>query len=278
MNNLLNFSKMQALGNDFMVIDSINQQFSLKPAQIKAWSDRHFGIGFDQLLLISASSSPDFDYNYQIFNANGEEVGQCGNGARCVALYIHNYLNPKAHLKLKTKTTTLSLELLGNQHVKLSLPPPVFEPKSIPFNYAQIQDSYTLDSPSVHFHALSVGNPHAVLHIDSADNLNKMNISILGKQIEHHPSFPEKTNVNFFSILDAHTIQLRVWERGCGETLACGSGALASAVVARQFYGLQSPIQVQLRGGELIVDYPDIHGPILQIGPAVEVFQGEICY
>jgi diaminopimelate epimerase len=276
MNNLLNFSKMQALGNDFMVINTINQQFCPNRQQIQALSDRHFGIGFDQLLVISESSNPSFDYNYQIFNANGHEVGQCGNGARCAAIYIYKYLKPQKTLRLKTKTTELKLEVLDDHQVQLILPAPKFEPRDIPLKQDKLQNEYTLTSPAMKIHALSVGNPHAVYRIDDEKKLQEMDISILGKSLETHEIFPEHTNVNFFSIISQNKILLRVWERGCGETLACGSGAIATAVVAKTFYGLESPITVSLAGGELIVDYPKPDGPIYQIGPAHEVYTGQV--
>lgn len=270
---------MQALGNDFMVINTINQQFCPNRQQIQALSDRHFGIGFDQLLVISESFAPEFDYYYQIFNADGQEVGQCGNGARCAAIYIYKHLKQQKILRLKTKTTELTLEVLDDNQVELTLPPPIFEPKDIPFQQKKLQNDYTLELPNhppIKIHALSVGNPHAVLLIEEARHLQEMDISVLGKALETHEIFPEHTNVNFFSILSQNRIILRVWERGCGETLACGSGAIATAVVAKRFYGLDSPMTVSLKGGELIVDYSKPNGSIYQIGPAYEVYSGQI--
>ncbi len=263
---------MQALGNDFVVIDTLNTPFLPNPKLICYLSDRHFGIGFDQLLLISKSKQLEDVYDYQIFNADGSEVGQCGNGARCVAQFIHRYIAPdQKKFRLKTKTTILSLEIMDNEFVKLILPCPSFKPEDIPL-ISNTKDSYLIND--VQFHALSVGNPHAVIIVDSLDAFNHMDISQIGREIENNPMFPERCNVNFVFIQDRNNIRLRVWERGCGETKACGSGALASAAVVRKFYQLNPHIQVQLKGGGLSVHWPDTQGPIEQIGPAVEVFQG----
>lgn len=272
MNNLLNFSKMQALGNDFMVINTINQHLIPNPQQIRRLSDRHLGIGFDQLLIISPSLEPEFDFFYQIFNANGEEVGQCGNGARCAAFYIFKYLKPKKVLHLQTKTTTMHLKIISNHQVELMLPPPELDPQKIPLLGFQQQASYALDTFDIH--AISVGNPHAIIVVN--DNLEQMDIETIGKHIEHHPAFPERTNVNFMQILNPEMIALRVWERGCGETRACGSGALASAAIARLFYQLHSHIEVKLPGGTLWIDWPDIKGPITLTGPAFESYTGQV--
>ncbi len=270
---------MQALGNDFMVINAINQTFSPSKAQIQAWSNRNFGIGFDQLLIIRPSTGADHDYFYQIYNANGEEVGQCGNGARCAAVFIHQFISPKSKLKLKTISTLIELEIIEPNLIKLQLPPPRFEPKQIPLIGYEEQDTYALNlpgHPSISFHAVNVGNPHAIILIDNPLTLTEMSIAPIGAAIEKHPAFPEACNVNFMSIRSQNEIDLRVWERGCRETLACGSGALASAAAAIKFHHLQSKIKVNLPGGELWVSWPNIHGPIEQIGPAYEVFQGKI--
>jgi len=270
---------MQALGNDFMVINTINQSFSPSKDQIQAWSNRNFGVGFDQLLIIRPPIGSDHDYFYQIYNANGEEVGQCGNGARCAAVFIHQYISPQLKLKLKTISTHIELEILEPNLVKLHLPPPQFTPKQIPLIGYEEQDTYALNLPSfpsIAFHALNVGNPHAIILIENPSMLAAMSIQSIGKALEKHPAFPEACNVNFMSIRNQNEIDLRVWERGCGETLACGSGALASAAAAIKFHHLQSKIKVNLPGGALWVSWPNIHGPIEQIGPAFEVFQGKI--
>lgn len=275
MDNLINFIKMQALGNDFIVIDTQNSSIIPNREQIQTLSNRHYGIGFDQMLVIRPQAS---HYSYQIFNADGSEVSQCGNGARCAAVYIQRYLAAhKKKLILKTNTTTLKLEILEDDLVSLHLPPPLFEPKQIPF-LGKEQHPYPLsvDGQIISFYTLSVGNPHAVIFLSSQEELFNMDISKLGKTLEHHQLFPERCNVNFAYIKNAEEIILRVWERGCGETLACGSGALATACVARKFYHLDSHIKVILKGGTLKVNWPDLEGPVEQIGPALEVFKGSV--
>ena len=268
----INFIKTQALGNDFVIIDTMQQNYLPTSTQIKQLSDRHYGIGFDQMLVISKPQDNSHDYYYQIFNADGSEVGQCGNGARCAALYIHRHLNSKqSRFTLKTATTLLKLEILAQDLVKLTLPCPIFNPQVIPLNLA-MQDSYNFGN--IQFHALSVGNPHAIIIIDSEYELASMDISSTGRALEESPLFPERCNVNFVCIKNPQEILLRVWERGCGETLACGSGALASAAAVRKFHQLAANITVVLRGGTLLVNWQDCNGPIAQIGPANEVFQG----
>lgn len=279
MNNFLNFSKMQALGNDFMVINAINQAFVPKKQQIQQWSDRHFGVGFDQMLVISPAKHPEFDFFYQIFNADGEEVGQCGNGARCVAQFIHRHISPLTQIKLETKTTQMLLSVIDSEMVQLNLPCPRFLPKDIPLQGYPLQNHYELilqTEQTIPVYALNVGNPHAVIMMQSRPQLQQLKLQELGQQIENHPAFPEKTNVNFVYIESSTDIHLRVWERGAGETLACGSGAIASAAVVRKFYQLDERIQVHLPGGPLFVEWKDLSGPIVQIGPAIEIFTGMI--
>lgn len=269
---------MQALGNDFMIVDTLSNDWTPSKKQIQTLSDRHLGVGYDQLLIISAPQSPDHDFTYRIFNADGSEVGQCGNGARCAARYIHQYLVPeKNHYRLKTSTTELDLMICDKNQVQLTLPPPHFSPKHIPLN-SQQQDLYSVskNNQEIYFHAVSVGNPHAIIVVPNDQTLENLNIKELGSFIENHPLFPERCNVNFIQIQNQTLLKIRVWERGCGETLACGSGALASAAIARQFYQMNARIEVQLKGGELSVYWPNIKGPIQQTGPAIEVFKGEI--
>ena len=269
---------MQALGNDFMIIDTQSNSWLPSEKQIQQLSDRHFGIGFDQLLIISPAENSTYDFDYQIFNADGSEVGQCGNGARCAAHYIHQYLCPeKKFFRLKTQTTTLELNICSDNLVQLKLPCPDFSPMNIPLN-SDIKNEYCVlkDQKEMKFHALSVGNPHAVIMVKDKHTLQNMDISSMGAYIENHPLFPKRCNVNFLAIDNPNQISIRVWERGCGETLACGSGALASAAIARKFYHLNAKILVQLKGGTLLVYWPHQDGPIEQTGPAIEVFRGEI--
>jgi diaminopimelate epimerase len=280
MDNHINFIKMQALGNDFVLMDNNNSSIIPHPHEIQALSDRHLGIGFDQLLIISPSDSPDFDYYYRVFNADGSEVAQCGNGARCAAKYIHQYLSPlQKTFVLQTHTTQLKLKILENHLVSLQLPPPSFHPQDLPFLSSR-QDQYQIDfhGQKIEFHAVSVGNPHIVILIQSEEELLNMDIKPIGQYLENHTSFPERCNVNFAYIKSPNQIILRVWERGSGETLACGSGALATACVGMMFYHLQPSVHVVLKGGQLKIDWPDMHSSIEQIGPATEVFQGRIKY
>lgn len=265
---------MQALGNDFVIIDTINHDFIPNPDQIRYLGDRHFGIGFDQLLLISAATNKTHDYIYQIFNADGSEVGQCGNGARCAFRYIQTYLNPKAStIKLATKTTMLHLEQSTQHLIKMTLPPPKFNPKDVPIQVDAESNTYDL-RPGLNIHALNVGNPHAIFVIQ--ENLWTMDIKTLGLEISLHPLFPEHANANFMQIDSKAQISLRVFERGVGETLACGSGAVASAISGMYFHGLNDRILVKLQGGDLEVYWPNQQGPIFQYGPAVEVFKGQL--
>jgi diaminopimelate epimerase len=272
----LNFSKMQALGNDFMVIDTFNQTFEPSKQMIQQWSDRHFGIGFDQMLVISSPKDNSYDYHYQIFNADGQEVGQCGNGARCAARYIHRYINPqKTHFHLRTSTTDIHVELIHNQ-VKMTLPCPQHEPTQIPFDTDKIQEYYSLqlnDGQTIDIHVMNVGNPHAIILVY---DIHTLDIEKIGPQVENHARFPEKCNVNFMQIINHQEIALRVWERGCGETLACGSGALATAAAARLYHQMDSNITIHLQGGDLNVYWPKLEGPIFQIGPAQEVYRGQL--
>lgn len=267
---------MQALGNDFMVIDTLSQHFEPHSPLIQQWSNRHFGVGFDQLLLISSPKDNSYDYHYQIFNADGHEVGQCGNGARCAAQYIHRYLKPQqSQYHLKTQSTEMHLQLLGTQ-VQMTLPCPMTAPRDIPFESSDIKKMYRLDLPNelqIDIHIINVGNPHAIIPVE---NIQQIDIETLGPLVENHPRFPEKCNVNFMQIINSHEIALRVWERGCGETLACGSGALATAAAGRLYHHMASKITLHLRGGDLIVEWPNTNAVIIQTGPAEEVYRGQI--
>lgn len=270
----LKFTKMHSLGNDFLVIDGINQKVSLGPEQIVTWADRHTGVGFDQCLVLEKSSDPDIDFNYKIYNADGSEVGQCGNGARCLAKFVLHYgLTAQKKLTIATKTTTFSLQI-QDELIKVELSPAKFSPSEIPILYPSRQESYAIPlSPDLacYVHALSVGNPHAVFCVD---NVESALVNELGKRLSEHALFPEQTNVGFMEIVDSASIKLRVYERGCGETQACGSGAVAAAVVARKYYNSSAQMCVSLPGGELIVHCPDPDGPIELIGPAEFVYEG----
>lgn len=272
----LHFTKMHGLGNDFIVIDAINQNVNLSPADIQRLSVRETGIGFDQCLLISASTETDIDFFYQIYNANGESVGQCGNGARCIARFIQHYgLSKKKTLTVATQTTRLVLTLNADDSVTVNMGIPNLLPRIIPFNTTQRADIYhiPLESKTVSIHALSIGNPHAVLIVNE---LESAPVAHVGQLISEHVLFPEHANVGFLKINSPQHVSLRVYERGCGETRACGSGAVAAVVVGRLFYHLDPEVEVKLPGGGLWVSWPKIEGPIFLTGPASFSYEGQL--
>lgn len=271
----IRFTKMHGLGNDFMVIDALHQQINLQANQIKALARRDTGVGFDQCLLVEASKEEGFDFFYRIFNADGQEVGQCGNGARCLARFVHHYgLTNKKNIAVATYSTKMQLQLNDDETVTVDMGNPKLNPEDIPLlaNHAAVLYQLPLsDGSSCKVHAISVGNPHALTVVD---NLELAPVETLGKQISEHPLFPEQANAGFMQILDANHIRLRVYERGCGETRACGSGAVAAAAIGRLNHRLASQIQVSLPGGELVVYWPDTKGPIYLTGPASFVYEG----
>lgn len=271
----LKFTKMHGLGNDFMVIDGINQNILLDPKQITQLAQRNTGIGFDQVLLIERSVTTGVDFNYRIFNADGHEVGQCGNGARCLAVFAKHYgLTEKNHLTVATKTTQMNLHINPNNTVSVDMGKPILAPKDIPLIATQQAREYQLDlqnNQKATVHAISVGNPHAVLLVT---DLKTAPVQSLGQQICFHPQFPEQVNVGFMQIINPDQIQLRVYERGCGETLACGSGAVAAAAIGRLYHQLAQQITVSLPGGDLLVDWPELDESITLTGAAVFVYEG----
>ncbi len=273
---MIRFIKMHGLGNDFMVIDGIRQNLTLTADTIRQWADRHTGVGFDQCLIVETATQKGVDFNYRIFNANGEEVGQCGNGARCLARFIQfSGLSDKKTIIVGTQTTSMQLTLTQKGEVSVQLSPPAWSPVDIPCQATCEQTKYTipLDSGNITLHAVSVGNPHAVLIVDDVD---KVPVSTLGKQICEHPFFPQQANVGFLQIIREGLLKLRVYERGCGETKACGSGAVAAAVIARRFHQQPQTMTVNLPGGNLTVVHEHPHAPIIMIGDATFVYQGEI--
>ncbi|MGC1182556.1 diaminopimelate epimerase [Legionella sp.] len=273
----IKFTKMHGLGNDFMVIDGINQNINLKPEQIANLAQRNTGIGFDQLLLIEPASHNSIDFNYRIFNANGQEVGQCGNGARCLALFAKHYgLTDKNYLKVATKTTQMSLYINPDNTVRVDMGIPELNPINIPFIAQQQAIEYQLElqqDKKTTLHTISIGNPHAVLLVQ---NVETAPVTTLGQEISFHPRFPEQTNVGFMQIINFHHIKLRVYERGCGETLACGSGAVAAAAIGRLYHHLEKQVTVTLPGGDLIINWPEFDQKITLTGPAVFVYEGVI--
>jgi diaminopimelate epimerase len=273
----LKFTKMHGLGNDFIVIDGINQSCVLSKESIADLAKRHTGIGFDQCLIIEPSPDSSIDFYYRIFNADGQEVGQCGNGARCLALFARHYgLTQKDKIRVSTKTTQMNLIINENNMVTVDMGNPSLTPTAIPLIADHEASSYILDltdGQPIEVHAISVGNPHAVLLVN---DIEAAPVSTLGPLITHHPRFPEETNTGFMQILSPNHIKLRVHERGSGETQACGSGAVAAAAIGRLFHHLTDPVTVSLRGGDLLISWPDFSGPITLTGPATFVYEGHL--
>lgn len=269
----LRFTKMHGLGNDFMVIDTINQTIEITPDKIRAWADRHCGIGFDQLMVITKPFDSTSDFGYRIFNADGNEVEQCGNGIRCVAQYIHEkQLSTKTELHIATPKVSTTCFILGNQQVKVAMGQPNFEPQSLPFSTNNIAPYYELayHDRMLSFGAVSTGNPHVIFEVP---DVAQAEVDVFGKFFNQHPAFPRGVNVGFMQILNPHHILLRVYERGAGETLACGTNACAAAVIGKHWSLLTGEITVSLPGGNLEIEQ-DSDDVIWMTGPAITVFDG----
>lgn len=272
----LKFTKMQGIGNDFIVIDGYTQPVSLTPVQICKLADRHFGVGFDQLLLVEPASTADADFRYRIFNADGGEVEQCGNGARCFVRFVHDKgLTKENEIRVETASGIIFPRLESNGLVKVNMGEPRFTPSEIPFSAAQEATTYQLQTSetTLTISAVSMGNPHAVTLVDDVDSAP---VAVLGPLIEAHPQFPQRVNAGFMQVVDSHHIHLRVYERGSGETLACGTGACAAVVSGIRRGLLQSPVKVSTRGGDLNIAWDGDHAPVWMTGPAETVFEGEI--
>ncbi|MBK5968272.1 MULTISPECIES: diaminopimelate epimerase [Thiorhodovibrio] len=272
----LKFTKMHGLGNDFVVIDAINQQVAMTAELTRMLADRRRGVGCDQLLLVEHSKTATTNFYYRIFNADGSEVGQCGNGARCFARFVHaKGLTDKRQLQVGTKSGLLELNLLDDGQVRVDMGMPRFEPRAVPFLTDQRAPAYNYGTGSqvLRIGVLSMGNPHAVVPVD---DLATAPVDSLGPEIERSPVFPQRTNVGFMQVFSAEHIGLRVWERGAGETQACGSGACAAMVVGRLWGELDEEVRVTLPGGDLIVRWPGNQETVTMTGPACEVFDGEI--
>ncbi|WP_456375460.1 diaminopimelate epimerase [Thiolapillus sp.] len=273
---MLQFSKMHGLGNDFLVFDAINQQVELSPEQLRFLADRRFGVGCDQILLVERAHSKTTDFYYRIFNADGSEVEQCGNGARCFARFVRNHgLSHKNEIPVGTANGDIRLYLLEDGQVKVNMGVPIFTPEEIPFAADQRQTTYAieLDGETREISVLSMGNPHAVLQVADPD---RFPVETLGPLLERHVLFPRRVNAGFMSVDSPSEITLRVHERGVGETLACGTGACAAVVAGRQRKLLQEEVLVHLRGGDLVVSWQGEGEPVWMTGPATEVFQGKI--
>ena len=273
---LLKFTKMHGAGNDFVVIDLISQRCRLRPRDIRKLADRHFGIGCDQVLLVEPPGSPDVDFRYRIFNADGGEVEQCGNGARCFARFVREKrLTGKRIITVETSSGVITLKVRDNHRVEVDMGAPEFMPDQIPFDAPQQQDSYLLqvDGEQLEIGALSMGNPHAVHRVDDAGSVD---IEHLGPKIEHHPRFAQRVNAGFMQVLSETEITLRVYERGVGETLACGTGACAAVVYGLQRGWLRDTVTVNLAGGKLSISWPGPGQTVTMTGPTAIVFEGSI--
>ncbi len=273
---MLKFVKMHGLGNDFVVIDAVRQIVELTPEQVRQIADRHFGVGCDQLLLVEPAQSADVDFRYRIFNADGSEVAQCGNGARCFARFVFEQgLSDKPVVQVETNQGRLTLRRDEDGNITVDMGVPQHDPAQIPLRVDQEANAYrvTVNGESWSFGAVSMGNPHAVLVVDEVENAP---VSSLGPALESHALFPERVNVGFMQVLGPHHIRLRVFERGSGETLACGSGACGAVVVGIGQGLLESPVQVDLPGGSLSIHWLGRGKAVFMTGPAVTVFVGMI--
>lgn len=272
---LVRFSKMHGIGNDFVVLDLITQRYRPLPADMKRIADRNFGIGCDQILLVEPPQKPENDFRYRIFNADGSEVEQCGNGARCFARFVHEKdLTGKNPLRVETAKGVIILHLEGDQ-VRVDMGAPILQPAQIPFQADKQALLYPLevDGQIYQISAVSMGNPHAVLRVDDCASAP---VEHLGPLIERHPRFPNRVNAGFMQVVSRSHIKLRVYERGSGETLACGTGACA-AVVAGIINGwLDSRVSVDLPGGRLTIEWAGGDNHVQMIGPAEHVFDGKI--
>ena len=272
----LAFSKMHGLGNDFVVFDATSNALSLTPEQARYIADRHFGIGCDQVLIVENPRTDNTEFYYRIFNADGSEVEQCGNGARCFARFVSEKgLSQNNVLHVGTAKGNITLYLEDNNQVRVNMGAPEFEPARIPIGFSQQAISYqaTVDNESLEFMSVSMGNPHAVLVVDDVD---RAPVETLGPLLESHSLFPERINVGFMAIKGRQQIDLRVFERGSGETLACGTGACAAMVCGKNSGLLDNEVVVSLPGGQLTISWQGPGEPVWMTGPAEFVFEGEI--
>jgi len=277
---LVKFTKMHGLGNDFVVIDTINQTVQLTKSQIQFIADRHLGVGCDQLLLVAESTDSNVDFKYRIFNADGGEVEQCGNGARCFAKFIKEHdLSNKIKFTVETASGLIELSMndggINDGLITVTMGPPVFNPVEIPFNSNIKRDRYTIliENEPYEIGVVSLGNPHAVLIVDDIDNAP---VNSLGPKIETAEDFPNRVNVGFMQIVDRHFIRVRVFERGVGETKACGTGACAAVVIGIQRGLLDNEVNVALTGGNLKISWQDNDQAVMMTGSATTVYEGQI--
>ena len=272
----LKFSKMHGLGNDFVVFDGVRQSITLKPTQLRHLGDRHFGVGCDQILLVEKSGNPEVDFRYRIFNSDGGEVEQCGNGARCFVRFVHDQgLTEKREIRVETMRGEIRPRLEADGSITVDMGVPVFAPEKIPFVSPSddVVQTLMVGDDEIAITAVSMGNPHAVQVVVDIETAP---VATQGPKIEVHPRFPQRVNAGFMQIVDRHSIRLRVFERGAGETLACGTGACAAVATGIARGLLDSPVRVTTHGGDLTIAWGGRGTSVLMSGPAVTVFTGEI--
>ena len=280
----LKFTKMHGAGNDFVVIDATRGPVELTPAQLKHLGDRRFGVGADQILLVEPPRSPDADFRYRIFNNTGDEVEHCGNGARCFVRYVHEHgLTTKRQVTVDTVNNRLVLELADDGRVTVDMNRPIFAPDQVPFDPRGLsplrEGGFELwpleigEGRSVPVAVVSMGNPHAVHRVE---DVREAPVAQLGPLIERHARFPNKVNAGFMQVVSRREVALRVYERGAGETLACGTGACAAVVAGIRLGWLDRRVEVQALGGRLTIDWPDDDASVRMTGPATTVYEGEI--
>jgi diaminopimelate epimerase len=273
---LLKFTKMHGAGNDFVVLDGVRQDIELSPEQLRLLADRHFGVGCDQILIVEKAVNTEADFRYRIFNADGGEVEQCGNGARCFLRFVHDQkLTAKREIVVETRGGLISPRLEQDGRVTVNMGAPIFDPALVPFEggSSAVSEPLVVTEGILDISVLSMGNPHAVQVVDDIESAP---VEKLGPVIEHHPRFPKRVNAGFMQVMDRHSIRLRVYERGAGETLSCGTGACAAVVAGVRRGLLDSPVSVATRGGVLTIAWDGDGLPVQMTGPAITVFAGEI--
>jgi diaminopimelate epimerase len=270
------FTKMQGAGNDFAMIDATREPFALSAAQVRALSDRRFGVGCDQVLVVEKPTGPQADFRYRIFNADGGEVEQCGNGARCFVKFVRlRGLTDKRQIRVETKAGVIEPRLEDDGEVTVNMGAPVFTLADVPFTASKpgLIQEIEVDGRAVEVAVVSMGNPHAVQVVPDVDTAP---VTTQGPKIERHPQFPNRVNAGYMQVLDRQAIRLRVFERGAGETLACGTGACAAVVSGIEQGLLESPVRVETRGGRLTIAWAGGDNPVWMKGPAISVFEGTI--
>lgn len=273
---ILKFTKMHGAGNDFVVLDGVRQHIALSPEQLRLLADRHFGVGCDQILLVEKAHHENADFRYRIFNADGGEVEQCGNGARCFVRFVHEQkLTPKREIVVETHSGLIKPRLEEDGRVTVNMGAPIFDAERIPFSGGSnaVNEPLEVAGETFNISAVSMGNPHAVQVVDDVEHAP---VEKLGPLIERHARFPKRVNAGFMQVMDRHHIRLRVYERGSGETLSCGTGACAAVVAGIRRGLLDSPVNVATRGGTLTISWDGVDTAVSMTGPAITVFAGEI--